>query len=368
MMWTSRRRAVALLQGAAFLLLPFLRVRGESAFRFDIPSLRLHFFGHVLWIEEFYLFLLGLLFLVILTIAVTVVLGRVWCGWLCPQTVIAELGEWAAAALPKRLRPSAKAAILLPLSALVSLSLIWYFVSPAEAAANLFRSPVLTGFFLAQWGAIYGMVAVLGTRFCRTVCPYSMLQEGVADRETISVAIDPSRADCLRCDLCTRVCPVGIDVRKGNQRECIACARCIDACEAVTARRELASFIAYRGTVRRGKAYLLAGATAVAALVFAAALLQKPAVGFAVQWEGHAEIPGANVYRYAVRNDLPERLDLTLSVEGPVRIVGNPRVAVRPRSRATGTGTVRADGQPPQEVRFTAEGGRVRLGRKAAFP
>ncbi|MBP2669826.1 MAG: hypothetical protein H6Q80_2028, partial [Deltaproteobacteria bacterium] len=103
-------------------------------------------------------------------------------------------------------------------------------------------------------------------------------------------------------------------------------------------------------------------------LVFAAALLQKPAVGFAVQGEGHAEIPGANVYRYAVRNDLPERLDLTLSVEGPARIVGNPRVAVRPRSRATGTVTVRADGQPPQEVRFTAEGGRVRLARKAAYP
>ncbi|HEX9191556.1 MAG TPA: 4Fe-4S dicluster domain-containing protein [Candidatus Deferrimicrobiaceae bacterium] len=367
-MWTSRRRAAALLQGAAFLLLPFLRVRGESAFRFDIPSLRLHFFGSVLWIDEFYLFLLGLLFLALLTIAVTVVLGRVWCGWLCPQTVIAELAEWAAAALPKRLRPSAKAVILLPLSALVSLSLIGYFVPPAEAARNLFRSPVLTGFFLAQWAVVYGMVAVLGTRFCRTVCPYSMLQEGVSDRETISVAFDPSRADCLRCDLCTRVCPVGIDVRKGNQRECIACARCIDACGAVTARRELEPFIAYRGTIRRGKTYILAGATAAAALVFAAALLQKPAVAFAVQWERHAEIPGANVYRFAVRNDLPGRLDLTLSVEGMARIVGDPRVTVRPRSRATGNVIVRAEGQPPREVRFTAEGCGVRIGRRAAFP
>src|SRR5512139_490610 len=367
-MWTSRRRAVALLQGAAFLLLPFLRVRGESAYRFDIPSLRLHFFGHVLWIDEFHLFLLGILFLAILAIAVTVVLGRVWCGWLCPQTVIAELGRWAAAALPNRLRPSGMVVLLLPLSALVSLSLIWYFVPPAEATRNLFRSPVLAGFFLAQWAVIYGMVAVLGTRFCRTVCPYSMLQEGVADRETISVAFDPSRADCLRCVLCTRVCPVGIDVRKGDQRECIACARCIDACAGITARRELAPFIAYRGTVRRGKAYLLAGATAVSALVFAAALLQKPAVAFAVQWEGRADTPGANVYRYAVRNDLPERLDLTLSVEGPARIVGDPRVAVRPRSRATGSVVVRAEGQPPEEVRFTAEGGGLRLGRKAAFP
>ncbi len=367
-MWTSRRRVAALFQGAAALLLPFLRVGGESAFRFDIPSLRLHFFGRVLWIDEFHLFLLGLLFLLILAIAVTVVLGRVWCGWLCPQTVVAELASWAATILPKRLRPSAKAAILAPLTALVSLSLLWYFVPPAEATRNLFRSPLLLGFFLVQWAVIYGMVAVLGTRFCRTVCPYSMLQNGVADRDTISVAFDPSRADCLRCDLCSRVCPVGIDVRKGDQRECIACARCIDACETVTARRDLAPFIAYRGTVRRGKAYLLAGATAVAAMVFAAALLQKPAVAFAVQWEGRAEIPAANVYRYSVRNDLPDPLSLTLSVEGPVRLIGDPRLDVPPLSRATGRVTVRAEGDPPAEVRFTAEGGRVRLGQKAAFP
>jgi polyferredoxin len=367
-MWISRRRAAALLQAAAFLLLPFLRVRGESAFRFDIPSLRLHFFGHVLWIDEFHLVLLGLLFLAILAVAVTAVLGRVFCGWLCPQTVIAELGEWAAGIFPKRRRPAAKAVILLPLSALVSLSLISYFVPPAEAVRNLFRSPVLTGFFLAQWAVIYGMVAVLSTRFCRTVCPYSMLQEGVADRETISVAFDRARADCLLCDLCTRVCPVGIDVRKGDQRECIACARCIDACEAVTSRRALAPFIAYRGTVLRGKAYLLAGATAVAGMAFAAALLQKPAVAFAVQWEGRTNIPGANVYRYSVRNDLPERLDLTLSVEEPARILGDPVVAVLPHARATGNVIVRVEGPPPREVRFTAEGSRMRLAQKAAFP
>jgi len=182
------------------------------------------------------------------------------------------------------------------------------------------------------------------------------------------VAFDPARADCLRCDLCARTCPVGIDIRKGERRECIACARCIDACEGITVRRGLAPFIAYRGTVRRAKAYLFAGATAVAGLVFAAALLQKPAVAFTVQWEGRAAGPAANVYRYSVRNDLPESLALTLSVDGPVRLVGDPRVTVPPHSRATGQVTVAADGTAPGEVRFTAAGGRLRIGRKAAFP
>jgi polyferredoxin len=366
-MWRTRRRVAALLLGAAFLSLPFLRVRGESAFRFDIPSLRLHFFGTVLWIEESHLFLLGLLFLLILGLAVTVALGRIWCGWLCPQTSIALLAEWAAAALPVRCRPSAKAAVLLPLSALVSLSLIWYFVPPAEAVRNLLRSPVLLGFFFAQWAAVYGMTAVLGTRFCRTVCPYAMLQNVVADRETISVEYDASRGECLRCGECVEHCPVGIDVRKGRQRECIACAGCIDACIRTTEAAGVDPFVSYRGTIRRPKAYLLAGAAAVAGLVFSAAMLQAPAVSFSVQWERQAAGPAANVYRYSVRNGLAEPLSLALSVEGG-RLLGDPRITVPPGSRTTGHATVAAESPPPREVRFTATDGRLRLGETAAFP
>jgi len=367
-MWKSRRRAVALLGGAISLLLPFLRIRGRSAARFDLPTLSLHFFGAVVPIDEFYLVLLGTLLLVSLVLGVTVVFGRLWCGWLCPQTVIGEIGEWAASALPKRFRTKGKTAALLPLTALVSLSLLWYFVPPAEASRNLSRSPVLAGAFLAQWGVIYLMVAIVGTRFCRTVCPYAMLQNVLADRDTLSVAYDPSRPECLRCDRCTLVCPVGVDIRKGTQRECIACAGCIDACREATSRHDIPPFIAYRGKVLRGKTYLFAGGCVGAALVLLAAVWNRPDVRFDVQWEGEAGTPQGNVYRYSVRNDSDRPVTLSLSVDGPVRLLGDPEISVPSRGRVTGKVTVKGTDATQESILFTAAGPGVRIVRKAAFP
>ncbi|MBI5905308.1 MAG: 4Fe-4S binding protein [Deltaproteobacteria bacterium] len=367
-MWTRRRRAVALLGGAATLLLPFLRIGGDSAFRFDIPTMRLLFFGSVLWIDQFHLVLLLVLFLLLLAVGTTAVFGRVWCGWLCPQTVIAEVARWMASALPGRARKSGASVVLVPLSALVSLSLLWFFVPPAETFRNLFRSPVLLGFFLAQWGVVYGMVGVLGTRFCGTACPYGMLQNAVADGMTISVAFDPGRADCLRCNLCARVCPVGIDIRKGDQRECLACATCIDACRGVTAARGIDPFISYRGTVRRARAYLFAGTAAAAGLAFLFAVWAQPSVAFAVQWEGSGPGGGGNLYRYSVRNGRAEPVRMRLSVDRPARILGDPGIAAAPKSRAFGSVAVTSDGETRGEVRFTAEGNGFRFVREAAYP
>jgi polyferredoxin len=367
-MWKKRRRLVALFGGATVLLLPFLRIRGRSAVRFDLSTLSLHFFGSVVPIDEFHLVLLGALFLVALTLWATVVFGRLWCGWLCPQTVIGEIGEWIASALPLRFRSVGKTLALLPFSALVSLSLLWYFVPPAGATRDLFRSPILLGFFLAQWGVIFIMVAVVGPRFCKTACPYAMLQNVLADRETLAVAYDPARAECLRCDRCTRVCPVGIDIRKGGRRECIACASCIDACREVTSRRGVAPFIAYRGTVLRSKAYLFAGGSLAAALVLLAAIWSRPDVRFAVQWEGKAGTPMGNIYRYSVRNDSDRPIALALSVGRPAKLLDDPEVAVPSRGRKTGTVTVQGTDGTPGEIYFTVEGRGFRIVRKAAFP
>ena len=85
------RRLVSALEAVTILGIPFLKIRGESALRFDIPSLRLHFFGLSLWMEEFFILLIAVIFLIFLFLLITLLFGRIWCGWLCPQTVLSDL-------------------------------------------------------------------------------------------------------------------------------------------------------------------------------------------------------------------------------------------------------------------------------------
>ncbi len=254
-MWRTRRRAAALAQAAAVLALPFVRVGGESALRFDIPALTLHVGGAAVGVDAFHRVLVAVLVLILLAIGITVVFGRVWCGWLCGQTVIPELAAWAASVLPGKFRAAGTKLLLVPLSAVVSLSLIAFFLPPADAVAGLSRSRAVFGFFVVQAAAVYGMLALAGPRFCRSVCPYAMLQNVLFTRHTLTIAFDKERAgDCLRCDDCVRACPVAIDIKDGDQRECIACAQCIDACRVATGPRGIAPFVAYRGgiAVRKG--------------------------------------------------------------------------------------------------------------------
>jgi len=252
-MWRRRRRIAALAQAAAVLALPFLKVGGESALRFDIPGLTLHIAGASVGIDAFHRVLVAVLLLILVAIGATVVFGRVWCGWLCGQTVIPELAAWAASAFPRRMRAIGAKLLLVPFSAAVSLSLITFFLPPADAVAGLFRSRTLLAAFFVQAASLYGMLALAGPRFCRSVCPYSMLQNVLFTRNTLTIAFDAERAaECLRCDDCIRACPVAIDIKDGDQRECIACAACIDACRLATAPFGIAPFVAYRGGIGGG--------------------------------------------------------------------------------------------------------------------
>ncbi len=255
-MWRTRRRVAALAQAVAVIALPFIEVRGESAFRFDVPTLTLHASGVSVGIDAFHWVLGAILALAVAAVAVTVVFGRVWCGWLCGQTVIPELAAWAASVLPRGVREAGAKLLLVPLSAAVSLSLVAFFLAPRDLGAGLSGSRAVLAVVFAQTAAVYAMLALAGPRFCRSVCPYSMMQNVLFTPNTLTIAFDKVRAaECLRCDDCVRACPVAIDIKDGDQRECVACAACIDACRLATASAGIAPFVAYRGRVAlRGRA------------------------------------------------------------------------------------------------------------------
>jgi len=368
-MWKNRRRMAALAQAVAILGLPFLRVGGESALRFDIPGLKLHIFGAVLWIDQFPLVLLGTLFALLFAAGATVLFGRVWCGYACPQTVIPELAAWGASVLPARWQAAGKTCLLLPLSAVASLSLLWYFIPPAEAVNALFRSKIVLSFFLAQGVVIFGMLAFAGTGFCRTVCPYSMLQNALFDRDTLTIAFDEYRKDeCLRCDLCVHVCPVAIDIKRGLARECIACAECIDACLRMTEPIGIRPFIGYRGKIVRGKALLFSALAAPACIAFVGIWFLLPPVAFSVQWTGKDPGVDANVYRYMARNNRGNPLDLALGVEGGRIMTGERTIRLGPHARSSGVVAVRRGRKSGGPVTFVVSGSGVHLRQEAGFP
>ena len=247
------RRWAGAAQAAAFASLPFLRIRGESALRFDVPSLRLHFFGATLWMGEFFVLLLATLAFVFLFLLVTLVFGRVWCGWACPQTLLSDLtGALASERRRRKRRPVRLAGawvLLVLVSALFSAATLWYFVEPLEFFGRLGRGdlgPVLS----IAWAVLFAVLLldlgfVRGT-FCATTCPYAKLQGVLFDANTLVVAYDSRRDDeCVDCGACVRVCPTGIDIRNGLQAACIHCAACVDACAPVLARFDRETLVDY---------------------------------------------------------------------------------------------------------------------------
>jgi len=250
----TARSVAAWLQAALLLGLPFVTVRNESAVRFDIPSLKLYFFGTVLWISEAYFLLLVFLLLLSGLMLVTMLYGRIWCGWACPQTVLSDVARYLERistwfSRHGVLQGAASHGILFLFSIAVSASLLWYFVSPYDMISDV-AARSLGPWTTWSWAVfsllIYLDIAFIRQKFCSAVCPYARLQSVFIDERTLTIAFDRTRQDeCLGCEACTRVCPSGMDIRQGLQVECINCADCIDACARQMEKRESKPLVGY---------------------------------------------------------------------------------------------------------------------------
>ena len=252
---TPKRETVQWLSTLLLLLIPFMQVGGESLLRLDAPSRTLYFFGEAIRIEEFYLLLLITLLFVFIFIFITMVFGRVWCGWFCPQTTITDLAEAFDRQVErffgknKVISVAGQNLCAALLSLLVASNLIWYFIPPAEYLDRLMTGNLglVAGISLVSVGTVvWADLMFLRRYFCKAICPYGRIQLMAMDATTLTLEFDPAEAHrCIACHTCERVCPTGIDIKKGFQVECINCGRCVDACRSVLNRLAQPGIIHY---------------------------------------------------------------------------------------------------------------------------
>ncbi|MEO8413174.1 MAG: cytochrome c oxidase accessory protein CcoG [Ginsengibacter sp.] len=278
---------------AVFFTLPFIKVNGEPLLMLNVLERKFIIFGMVFWPQDFFIFGIAMLTFVVFIILFTVVFGRVFCGWACPQTVFLEMvfrkieywidGDsgrqkqlkampWNAEKIKKRV---GKFIIFYAISFIIANFFLAYLISMDELLSYLKNPPAHIGtlvslfifttvFFFVFWW--------FREQACIVVCPYGRLQGVLLDKNSIVVAYDRLRGeprgklkkkddhdctctdckedgackslaqkmetivpqgDCIDCFACVRVCPTGIDIRNGTQLECVNCTACIDACDAI---------------------------------------------------------------------------------------------------------------------------------------
>jgi cytochrome c oxidase accessory protein FixG len=263
------------------LVLPWITVDGNHFFLLSFDKLKLHLAFIQFDMQELYLmpFLLMIMFLGIF--GMTVMGGRVFCGWVCPQTVFRviyrDLIETKILGLRKRIKNKQQepdmsktenkvkkviAILLWTVLALVAAAdFLWYFVPPEDFIAYIANpmehTTLLTFLFGVAVFLIYDVI-FLKENFCVYVCPYSRIQSVLYDDHTVMALYNPHRggdiynedhtkqftkqkelqafepsAECTTCESCVTVCPTHIDIRKGLQLECINCLECVDACTTV---------------------------------------------------------------------------------------------------------------------------------------
>ena len=265
--WTRARRGSAALLIAVYLLLPWIPISGHPAVFLDIAERRFHLFGFTLAFQDAWLLFFGITGLGFGLFLVTALLGRVWCGWACPQTVFLDhvfrrVERWlegdavarrkldAAPWTPlKVLRRGLKQAVFLILSAVITHLFLAYFVSLPELWNMMRHAPgehwSAFLFVAIATGILYFNFAWFREQLCLVICPYGRLQSVLIDDNSLVIGYDAKRGEprakagtpnagaCIDCNRCVQVCPTGIDIRQGLQIECIACAACIDACDEV---------------------------------------------------------------------------------------------------------------------------------------
>jgi cytochrome c oxidase accessory protein FixG len=267
----DRRKILSVFLLGFLFLAPHLRINGEPIILMNILERKFVFFGQVFWPQDLYIFAFTMILAFVFIILFTVVFGRLFCGWACPQTIFMEMifrkieywieGDWTHQKRlnsqpwnrEKILKKTAKHIIFFAISFLIANTFLAYIIG-SEQLWQIQTAPLtqhLVGFIamVIFTFLFYGVFAFMREQVCTTICPYGRLQGVLLDKNSIVVAYDHKRGeergrfkkgedrenagkgDCIDCKQCVHVCPTGIDIRNGTQLECVNCTACIDACD-----------------------------------------------------------------------------------------------------------------------------------------
>lgn len=270
------RKIVSYFLLAILIANPFLKINGNQFMMFNVLERRFNIFGFPFWPQDFYLFVLFMILGVVFVILFTVIFGRIFCGWICPQTIFLEMvfrrieywiegdrgaqirlakQEWNAEKIRKK---GLKWFVFLIISFFIANVFLAYLISSDELFKMIEEGPeshqsTLIALLIFT-GVFYFVFVWFREQVCIIACPYGRLQGVLLDNKSINVAYDfvrgekevgraklnknedratSGKGDCIDCHQCVQVCPTGIDIRNGTQLECVNCTACIDECDSI---------------------------------------------------------------------------------------------------------------------------------------
>lgn len=367
-----------------FFGLPFLKINGEPFFLLNIIERKFILFGVIFWPQDFFIFGVGFLTFIVFIVLFTVIFGRVFCGWACPQTIFMEMvfrkieylieGDasyqkalnkmpWNAEKVVKK---GGKVVAFFILSFIIANTFLAYIIGIDELE-KIITEPISLhkgGFIsIIIFTSIFFFVySWFREQVCLVVCPYGRLQGVMMDRDSIVVAYDYQRGeprhkfkknesrakgDCIDCFQCVKVCPTGIDIRNGTQLECVNCTACIDVCdhimEGVGLPKGLIRYASENNIAKNEKIKLtnrIIGYSIVLMVLIGilitllvtrtdveTTILRTPGMLFQVQTENNI----SNLYNIKLINKSHKKLPVTLKIEnelGKIKMVGRDTIIV----------------------------------------
>lgn len=382
--FTTARNIVAF-----FLLLflfgaPFIKIDGYPLILLNLLERKIILFGIPFGPHDFHLFVLAMIAVIVSIFLFTVVYGRIFCGWICPQTIFMEMvfrkiEYWIEGDAPRQralakqpnnfeklVKKTSKHIIFFLISFIISNTFLAYIIGieqlidiitdpPSEHLAGLFAITVFSGVF-------YFVFSHFREQVCTLICPYGRLQGVMLDQNSIVIAYDHLRGeprgkikkdqeisdfgDCVDCNMCVAVCPTGIDIRNGTQLECINCTACIDACDEIMEKVNrpkglirYASLNEIENKVRKIFTPRAVGYTIVLFAIisilgfmmvnrsdFELAILRTPGMLYQQQEENKI----SNLYDFTLTNKtfktIPAKLELQ-NIKGEIKIIGSDMIA-----------------------------------------